>query len=165
MIDGGLLEPIPFETAVSQGASHVLVLRSRPVEYRKPRCGGLGDSIGLHGNRHLATLIRAGNRIYNRQAARLEHGPPEISDGVHCCQIAVPEQPQGITRLRADVGGTAQAVRAGAKAMASAVLAEPIDLCWEPVVRRAVPGVVPVAWGGPGQVGEWQFGLPMRAAS
>ena len=165
MIDGGLLEPIPFETPVSEGASHVLVLRSRPATYRKPRCGGLGDALGLHGNRQLATLIRAGNRIYNRQAARLEHGPPDVGGGVHVCQIAVPEQPRGVTRLRADVGGIAQALRAGAKAMASAVLAEPIDLCWEPVVRRAIPGVVPVAWGGPGQVGEWQFGLPMRAAS
>ena len=121
----------------------MLVLRSRPATYRKPRCGGLGDSLGLHGNRQLATLIRAGNRIYNRQAARLEHGPPDVGGGVHVCQIAVPEQPRGVTRLRADVGGIAQALRAGAKAMASAVLAEPIDLCWEPVVRRAIPGVVP----------------------
>ena len=30
--------------------------------------------------------------------------------------------------------------------MASAVLAEPIELCWEPVVRRAMPEVVPASW-------------------
>ena len=49
MIDGGLLEPIPFETAVSEGASHVLVLRSRPATYRKPPCRTLGPTLAeLH---------------------------------------------------------------------------------------------------------------------
>lgn len=148
MIDGGLLEPIPFETPVSEGASHVLVLRPRPATFRKPPLRGLGDSLGLHGNRQLATLISAGNRIYNHQAARLEHWPPDMSGEAHVCQVAVPEQPRGVSRLRADAGGIAQALRAGAKAMASVVLADPIELCWEPVVRRAMPGVVPVAWEG-----------------
>ena len=108
MIDGGLLEPIPFETPVSQGATRVLVLRSRPATYRKPTRRALGDSLGLQGNRQLAALIRAGNGMYNRQAARLEHWPPDMSDRVHVCQIAAPEQPCGVTRLRADVGGIAQ---------------------------------------------------------
>jgi predicted acylesterase/phospholipase RssA len=31
MADGGLLVPIPFETALADGATHVLVLRSRPA--------------------------------------------------------------------------------------------------------------------------------------
>src|SRR4051794_21725628 len=32
--DGGLLEPLPFRSALAEGASHVLVLRTRPQGYR-----------------------------------------------------------------------------------------------------------------------------------
>lgn len=34
MVDGGLLEPIPFRSALREGATHVLVLRSRPADWR-----------------------------------------------------------------------------------------------------------------------------------
>jgi predicted acylesterase/phospholipase RssA len=34
LVDGGLLEPIPYRTARREGASHVLVLRSRPAAFR-----------------------------------------------------------------------------------------------------------------------------------
>ena len=37
MVDGGLLEPIPFVTALAEGSSHVLVLRSRPASFRVRR--------------------------------------------------------------------------------------------------------------------------------
>jgi predicted patatin/cPLA2 family phospholipase len=33
--DGGLIEQIPFETPIAEGATDVLVLRSRPACYRK----------------------------------------------------------------------------------------------------------------------------------
>ena len=35
LADGGFLESMPYTTALAQGATHVLVLRSRPAGYRK----------------------------------------------------------------------------------------------------------------------------------
>ena len=34
LVDGGLLEPIPYRTALREGATHVLVLRSRHARWR-----------------------------------------------------------------------------------------------------------------------------------
>ena len=42
-VDGGLLEPIPYRTALREGATHVLVLRSRDAAYRAPRQGRLAE--------------------------------------------------------------------------------------------------------------------------
>ena len=38
-VDGGLLEPIPYRTALREGATHVLVLRSRDAGYRATQAG------------------------------------------------------------------------------------------------------------------------------
>jgi predicted acylesterase/phospholipase RssA len=135
MIDGAMIEPIPFETALAEGASHVLVLRSRPAGYRKSTYGGLVDSLALGGDRRVAELIRAGHAVYNRQATWLEQR--ETCAAAEVLQVAVPDEGHGVTRLRADSRGIVDALRLGARTMASAVLVEPIDLCWQPVVCRA----------------------------
>jgi predicted patatin/cPLA2 family phospholipase len=41
MGDGGLIEPIPYQAAPRQAATHVLVLRSRPAGYRRPLISAL----------------------------------------------------------------------------------------------------------------------------
>ena len=134
MADGSLLEPIPFRSALDEGATHVLVLRSRPAGYRKPAFSELGEAFAVRDDPRLAELLRARQGIYNRQAAELEreghHG------GAHVHQIAVPD-------ARAPGRAAAGQRRAGhrgaphgARAMASAVLTEPVDLCWQPVVYR-----------------------------
>ena len=54
----------------------------------------------------------------------------------HVLQMAVPENTRAIGRFDNDSDRVAEALRVGAKAMASAILTEPIDLCWQPVVYR-----------------------------
>lgn len=45
-LDGGLIEPIPLDTALAAGATHVLVLLTRPAGSAVPAVGtGLGDRI------------------------------------------------------------------------------------------------------------------------
>jgi predicted patatin/cPLA2 family phospholipase len=140
MTDGGLIEPIPFDSAIAEGATHVLVLRSRPAAYRKPALSGLSGSIVLRDNPGLVELIKDRHDTYNRQAGELEAGEGVNWNGAHVLQVAVPDQTRLIGRLEANDERVVDALRLGARAMARAVLMEPIDLCWQPVVYRAAPG-------------------------
>jgi predicted patatin/cPLA2 family phospholipase len=57
--DGALIEPIPFRTAITEGATHVLGLRSRPAGYRKPALSELGESIVLRDDPRLVEPLRS----------------------------------------------------------------------------------------------------------
>jgi predicted acylesterase/phospholipase RssA len=138
MADGGLLEPIPYETALNEGATHVLVLRSRPAGYRQPRLIELGESLALRDPAGLGELLRARQGVYNRQADELD-AMTRAPGSARLCQIAVPDSTRLVGRLEADGGRITEALRLGARAMASALLTDPIDLCWQPVVYRATP--------------------------
>lgn len=140
MTDGGLIEPIPFDSAVAEGATHVLVLRSRPAGYREPALSGLSGSIVLRDNPGLVELIKNRHDTYNRQAGVLEAGEAVNWNGAHVLQVAVPDHTRLIGRLQANNERVVDALRLGARAMARAVLIEPIDLCWQPVVYRAAAG-------------------------
>ena len=143
MADGGLIEPIPYETARTDGATHVLVLRSRPPGYRQPALSALGESLALRDDPGLVELMRARSEIYNRQAAELATTPAQHGGGAHLQQIAVPDNTRLIGRLDGNGERVTKALRIGAKAMASQILSEPIDLCWQPVVYRTTPAEDP----------------------
>jgi len=115
----------------------VLVLRTRPVGFRQPGLVALGDSVVMRDNAALAELLRARRGVYNRQAAALERA--EGRDGPHLQQVAVPAGTRLVRRLGINAERVTDALRLGAKAMASAILTKPIDLCWQPVVYRASP--------------------------
>jgi predicted patatin/cPLA2 family phospholipase len=138
MADGGLLEPIPFETALADGATHVLVLRSRPAGYRKPALAGLGELLALRDDPRLLELVRAHRGLYNRQAATLQSSTTRAG-AADVLQVAVPDRTRLLGRLDADAGRVVEALRLGACAMASTLLTTAIDLCWQPVVYRAAP--------------------------
>ncbi|HJS95144.1 MAG TPA: patatin-like phospholipase family protein [Solirubrobacteraceae bacterium] len=137
MIDGGLVEPIPFATPIAEGATHVLVLRSRPAGYRRPPLAGLGDSFAIHGDTRLFSLVKARTAVYNSQADALERATRRRGSGPHVEQVAVPDGTRLIARLDANPERVVDALRLGAKTMASTILEEPIDLCWQPVVYRS----------------------------
>ena len=71
--DGGLIEPIPVETALREGATHVLVLRSRSAGYRQPTLRSLGESFTLRDEPGLVELLRARPRV-NRQPKSSSRG-------------------------------------------------------------------------------------------
>lgn len=155
MADGGLIEPIPFETAIAEGATHVLVLRTRSAGYRKPALSELGQSFALREAPRLIELLRASGGIYNRQAGELEQGRAGSREGVHVLQIAVPDKTHLIGRLESNGGRVAEAVRLGAKTMAAQILTDEIDLCWQPVVyRTATAPATSVNPGGQSPVGR-----------
>jgi predicted patatin/cPLA2 family phospholipase len=135
MTDGGLIEPIPFETALAEGATHVLVLRSRPAGYRKPSIVGAAEALALHDNPQLVEQLRQRQGTYNRLAAQLEDGDA-TQDENRVLQIAVPGDTRLIGRLETDADRVAGAVRLGARTMASALVDGSIDLCWQPIVYR-----------------------------
>jgi predicted patatin/cPLA2 family phospholipase len=137
MTDGGLIEPIPIDTAMAEGATDVLVLRSRPAGHRNAALGGLSESIVLRDNQGLLELVKDRHDTYNRQANELERGEGVNWNGAQVLQIAVPDHARLIGRLEANNERVVDALRVGAKAMARAILMEPIDLCWQPVVYRA----------------------------
>jgi predicted acylesterase/phospholipase RssA len=139
MADGGLIEPIPFRTAIEEGATHVLVLRSRPAAYRKPALSELGQVLAVRDDARLVELLKVRAGEYNRQADELEQGHAGREDGVHVLQIAVPDHLRLIGRLESNSERVTQAVRSGAQAMASAILQDAIDLCWQPVICRTTP--------------------------
>jgi predicted patatin/cPLA2 family phospholipase len=145
MSDGGLIEPIPFRTAIEERATHVLVLRSRPAGYRKPALGDVGQVLALRDDPRLVELLKARAGVYNRQAGELEQGRAGREDGAHVLQIAVPDHLRLIGRLESNGERVTQAVRSGAQAMASAILRDEIDLCWQPVICRttAQPAYAP----------------------
>ena len=137
MTDGGVLEPIPFETPLREGATNVLVLRSRPASYRRSPLKAFSDMLALRAVPELAPLVKDAHGAYNRQADELE-AASEGGQG-RLLQVAVPDHAHLIARLEANEQRVIEALRIGAQAMASVVLAAPIDLCWQPVVYATGP--------------------------
>jgi predicted patatin/cPLA2 family phospholipase len=131
MLDGGLIEPIPFRSAFREGATHVLVLRSRPIGYRKSRHSELAERLVLRDPPEIAQLLRHRAGEYNRLVAELD-----ALQGAQLLQVAVPPGTHLIGRLEASPAGVVEAVREGAAAMARMILDDAIDLCWQPVAYR-----------------------------
>jgi predicted patatin/cPLA2 family phospholipase len=135
MTDGGLIEPIPFQTALAEGATHVLVLRSRAAGYRKRPLIGVAEALALGDNPRLVGLLKQRQGTYNRLAARLQDGDGTQGEN-RVLQIAVPDDTRLIGRLETNPDRVAGAVRLGARAMASALVTGSVDLCWQPIVYR-----------------------------
>jgi predicted patatin/cPLA2 family phospholipase len=132
MVDGGLLEPIPFPTAVREGATHVLVLRTRDAEQRvrtRSRVAELAVSRTLP---ELRPLMAGAGARYNRDADALQ-ALAERPAGPAVTQIAVPRDSRLVGRLSTDRGRIAESLRLGATAMASALYGAPGRLMWRPV--------------------------------
>ena len=68
---------------------------------------------------------------------RAPAGVSEDRRGAHELQVAVPNNTRLVGRLEGNTDRVTDALWLGA--MASAILREPIDLCWQPVVYRARP--------------------------
>ena len=132
MVDGGLLEPIPYVTAVREGASHVLVLRTRDAEHRVRERSRVAELAVSRAHPELRPLmVKAGAR-YNRDAGALQaHATDQAGPAV--TQIAVPPDTRLVRRLSTDRGRLGESLRLGATAMAAALYGEPARLMWRPV--------------------------------
>jgi predicted patatin/cPLA2 family phospholipase len=71
MVDGSMIDGIPYDAALRQGATPVLVLRSRPAAYRKPRRQALGEELLLRDDPALVAIVRERRHAYNELAGAL----------------------------------------------------------------------------------------------
>ena len=132
MVDGGLVEAIPYVSALREGSSHVLVLRSRPTGYRARERSRMAEIAMRRTSLELRTAVRESGALYKRDAIELEElvrrpGAPAVA------QVAVPRASRLVRRLGTDPGRIAESLRLGAAAMASALYGGPTRLMWQPV--------------------------------
>jgi predicted patatin/cPLA2 family phospholipase len=121
MVDGGLLEPIPYRAALREGATHVLVLRTREARFRAHREGRLAEGMLARTHPGLVPLLRGSSERYNRDAAELERLAQHGSGPGVVRQVAVPAGSRLVPRFSIDRGRILDSVQLGAQAMASAL--------------------------------------------
>jgi len=140
LVDGGLREPIPYRTALREGASHVLVLRSRPTGFRTRLRMRPGELAIARAHPELAPLLRSCHARYNAHAAELEALALRPGGGAAVSQIGAPAGARLVGRLSVDVGRVGESLRVGAGSMAAALYGEPARPHGRPVPDLAVGG-------------------------
>jgi predicted patatin/cPLA2 family phospholipase len=133
MVDGGLLEPIPYESALREGSSHVLVLRSRDALYRARERSRVAELAAPRAHPQLRSLMGMAGASYNRNAEGLQALARRPPTDWAVTQVAVPPDSRLVRRLGTDPGRIAHSLRLGAAAMAAALYGEPTRLMWRPV--------------------------------
>jgi predicted patatin/cPLA2 family phospholipase len=123
LVDGGLREPIPYRSALREGATHVLVLRSRPAGYRTRRRPRPAELAVARAHPELAPLLRSCHARYNDHAAELESLTLRTS-GAAVSQVGAPAGARLVGRLSIDAGRVGQSLRVGAESMAAALYGE-----------------------------------------
>ncbi len=128
--DGGLIESIPVDTPLAEGATHVIALRSRDWAYRKGRRGRLyGVAEDLVGSRlpgRLPQLIAERPARYDTEVAELEaamRGEGRLAGRV--TQLAPQPGTPLVGRLQIERDVVRAAVRAGERVVNGALLASP----------------------------------------
>ena len=127
MVDGGLLEAIPYRTALREGATHVLVLRTRDASFRGRR-DRFAERVLARAHPELAPLLHSCGTRYNRDAAALQQpsGHPVLR------QVAVPHGSRLVSRFSTDRARIADNVRLGARTMAASLYGARATEFWQP---------------------------------
>lgn len=138
LADGGLTESIPYESALRDGASHVLVLRSRAASHRKEPVSAVEMTAVSHQQPVLGELLRDWPGHYNAAADALSHlaDSPALRDRV--LQVTVPEE-DTVPQLEHHRERIVAGLQAGAREVAALLSREPAALLWEPRAYRTTP--------------------------
>lgn len=121
LVDGGFLESVPYRSALREGASHVLVLRSRDAGYRLPpssRREALAMRLACP---ELVGLVRSRPERYNREADELEGWGSRVPARPAVTQVTVPRGRRLVEHLETDVTQIRECIRLGVTAMASLI--------------------------------------------
>jgi predicted patatin/cPLA2 family phospholipase len=130
LADGGFLESMPYTTAFAQGATHVLVLRSRPASYRKgPYARALIEVMRRAGHPALAAMMGDRAQRYNTEAAHLQAIADR--DGT-LFQIAPAAESAKVSQLEHSEKIIRSGMTAGANAVAQALGLADVDVMWQP---------------------------------
>jgi predicted acylesterase/phospholipase RssA len=126
--DGGLIESIPVDTPLAEGATHVIALRSRDWAYRKGRRGRLygvaEDLVGARLPGRLPQLIAERPARYDTEVGELEaatRGEGRLAGRV--TQLAPEPGTPLVGRLQIERDVVRAAVRAGERVVTGALLA------------------------------------------
>lgn len=135
LADGSLIESIPYATALGEGATHVLVLRSHSAAHRHhqyPRA--LIELARRAAHPAIAPLMQERPDRYNAEAehlSRIGAGDPrllQIAPAVDTRRIGLLEYSSRVIR---------DGLAAGVRAAAAAVGMPPIDVLWQPELYGA----------------------------
>lgn len=130
MADGSLIESIPYSTALSGEATHVLVLRSHTAAHRHdqyPRA--LIELARRTAYPAVASLMQGRPDRYNAEA---EHLGRIGSDDPCLLQIAPPPGTSRVGLLELSGNAIREGLAAGASAAASAFGLRPVEVLWQP---------------------------------
>jgi predicted patatin/cPLA2 family phospholipase len=123
-VDGGLLESLPYRAALRDGATHVLVLRSRHAEYRKSELRGarrrLVERLLLGAPETVAEMVRERPTRYNDEASDLA-SPDRAGLGGRVAQFAPPPHARPISQLESRPRRLRQALALGASTVYEAL--------------------------------------------
>ncbi len=135
LADGSLIESIPYSTALSGEATHVLVLRSHSAGHRQdPYPRALIELARRAAHPAIAPLIAERPARYNAEA---EHLSRIGSDDRFLLQIAPPEGTPRIGLLEHSANAIREGLAAGARAAAAAVGLPPVEVLWQPELYKA----------------------------
>lgn len=136
LVDGGMIEPIPYRTALREGATHVLVLRSRHARWRAVERRTLAERALGRAHPALAPLLDRCHAGYNADAEALAEG-----HDARVAQVAPPAGARLVGRFSTDAPRIAHSVALGAACMARTLAGDPA-----PAPRRVpLPVVAPPA--------------------
>lgn len=110
-VDGGLAEPVPFRAALGQGATHVLVLRTRRSDQAAER-PPLAQRLAL-GAWFAAFARGAGSAYRRRHLLHIEDEARLEGVGAVVQQIRPPAGSPDVERLAGDLGRVGQALEIG----------------------------------------------------
>jgi predicted patatin/cPLA2 family phospholipase len=110
-VDGGVADAIPVEEAIARGAEEIMVLRSRPVDYRKNGKSAALTRVMFRKTPGIIAPLLSRAKRYNR-AVELLRNPPE---GIRIVEICLPGELH-IGRFTRDRGLVAECYQAGLEA-------------------------------------------------
>jgi predicted patatin/cPLA2 family phospholipase len=117
-VDGGVVEPVPVRTALSQGATHVLVLRTRRSDQQVAR-PSLAERVTV--GAWLRAWAPGGCAPYLRR--HLSHAEDEglFLSTPSVQQVRPPDGSADVSRLTGDLDLVGQAIESGRQALVSAI--------------------------------------------
>ena len=117
LVDGGLSEAIPWPTAVAQGATHVLVLRTR----REDQLASTSRLERLALAPYFRRLARGAGRSHRDRHLHYRDADAARSPSAVIRQVRPPLGAHDVSRLSRDLGSIAEAIAIGRRAARDAL--------------------------------------------
>ena len=144
LVDGGMLEPIPFRTALREGATHVLVLRSRPARWRAASAARWRSARWAARTRRSSRCSTAATPATTRTPGRSRRAATRASSRSRRRRAA-----RLVGRFSTDAPRIAHSVALGAACMARTLAGDPAPAPVRVVPPQAAPASVGAAVAAP----------------